>query len=146
MHYPDMGEKCQVGSGPGVRAVGWLDIAHEYPRGEVEPAFVEALRQHVRTAWEPVSAAGPHFCQFCPKERKGGRTGGVRNLWVPSGEHLFIAPELVVHYVADHGYRPPEAFIEAVLTCPPQGSPEYFERLRPFRHAIPWLKEWPPTF
>ncbi|WP_443062416.1 DUF7919 family protein [Streptomyces sp. NBC_00457] len=26
-----------------------------------------------------------------------------------------IAPDLILHYVADHSYRPPEDFIEAVM-------------------------------
>ncbi|WP_146209646.1 hypothetical protein [Vitiosangium sp. GDMCC 1.1324] len=53
-------------------------------------------------------------------------------MWIPSAHHLFIAPELIVHYITAHGYRPPDTFIEAVLACPPQKSPEYIERLRPF--------------
>lgn len=143
MYFPDMGEQCQVGQGRDVRAVGWLDIAHPYTQGAVEPAFVEALQRHVQTAWAPIASAGPHFCQFCP-ETRGGRVGAAGNVWIPSERALFIAPELVVHYITAHGYRPPDAFIEAVLTCPPQGSPEYFERLTPFQHAFPWMDEWPP--
>ncbi|WP_375771213.1 hypothetical protein NR798_10020 [Archangium gephyra] len=137
MYFPDMGEECMVGAGPGLRAVGWLDIEHPYTRGTVEPAFLEALQRHVKTAWAPLVMAGPHFCQFCAEKPRGG----AGNVWIPSEHHLFIAPELIVHYIADHGYRPPDAFIEAVLACPAQGSPEYFERLRPFRH----LTEWPPS-
>src|SRR5690349_19473491 len=64
VYFPDMGQQCQVGMGPEVRAVGWLDIAHPYTRGAVEPAFLEALQRHVKNAWAPVIAAGPHFCQF----------------------------------------------------------------------------------
>jgi hypothetical protein len=137
VYFPDLGEECMVGAGPGLRAVGWLDIEHPYTRGSVEPAFLEALQRHVKTAWAPMVMAGPHFCQFCT----GNPQGGSGNVWIPSEHHLFIAPELVVHYVTGHGYRPPDAFIEAVLACPAQGSPEYFERLRPFRH----LTEWPPS-
>ncbi|WNG39934.1 hypothetical protein F0U61_44330 [Archangium violaceum] len=130
MYFPDMGEQCQVGQGPEVRAVGWLDIEHPYTQGTVEPAFLEALQRHVKTAWAPVVAAGPHFCQFCREKP----WGGAYNVWIPSERYLFIAPELIVHYITDHGYRPPDAFIEAVLACPAQHSPEYFEKLRPFRH------------
>jgi hypothetical protein len=34
-------------------------------------------------------------------------------------------PQMVAHYVEGHGYRPPEEFVQAVLACPAQGSPEY---------------------
>lgn len=134
MYYADMSEECQVGSGPGVRAVGWLDAAHEFTRGSVAPEYIEALKRHVKTAWAPVFLMGPHFCQFCPKNV---RTGGSRNVWIPSTGHLFIAPEMVVHYITAHGYRPPEAFLEAVLACPEQGSPEYLEFLRRFLPELP---------
>lgn len=145
MHFPDLGEECQVGAGPEVRAVGWLDIAHPYTRGTVEPAFLEALQHHVEKAWAPVAAAGPHFCQFCPENpRSGGRVGAAGNVWIPSERHLFIEPELIVHYITAHGYRPPDAFIEAVLACPAQKSPEYFERLLPFQHLFYGVTKWPP--
>ncbi|WP_456106203.1 DUF7919 family protein [Pyxidicoccus xibeiensis] len=142
MYFADMSEQCQVGAGPGVRSVGWLDVAHEFPTGSVAPEYIEALKRHVRTAWAPVALAGPHFCQFCPK---GVRTGAARNVWIPSAEHLFIAPEMVVHYITAHGYCPPAPFLDAVLACPDQGSPQYFERPRPFRHAFPWMTKWPPA-
>ncbi|MFY0564701.1 hypothetical protein ACN28E_12670 [Archangium lansingense] len=127
MYYQDLGEECMVGVGPWVRAVGWLDIAYPYTQGSVEPAFLEALQQHLKRPWTPVASAGPHFCQFCPEKPRGG----AANVWIPTERHVFIAPELIVHYITDHGYRPPEAFIEAVLACPAQRSPEYMELIRP---------------
>jgi hypothetical protein len=41
---------------------------------------------------------------------------------------------LVVHYIEDHGYRPPYEFLVAVQTCPEQGSVEFLDLLRPFEH------------
>jgi len=45
-----------------------------------------------------------------------------------------VAPEGIVHYVGCHRYLPPPEFCEAVLSSPPAGSQEYFERL----HANGW--------
>lgn len=36
----------------------------------------------------------------------------------------FAAPDMVIDYVVDHGYRPPEAFVEAVLSSMETGSSE----------------------
>jgi len=40
---------------------------------------------------------------------------------------------MILHYVAEHGYAPPEEFITAVLACPPQGSREYLRLLHGLR-------------
>jgi hypothetical protein len=31
----------------------------------------------------------------------------------------FVAPDLIVHYIADHAYLPPQEFLEAVLEAGP---------------------------
>jgi hypothetical protein len=64
----------------------------------------------------------------------GQERTGLDNLLVPTREFLYVAPELVVHYIEDHGYRPPDQFLEAVQTCPEQGSVEFLELLQPFEH------------
>jgi hypothetical protein len=51
---------------------------------------------------------------------------------------VYVAPELVVHYIESHGYQPPEEFIAAVMACPPQESAEFFGMLRPFGYS--WLE------
>ncbi|WP_249375347.1 hypothetical protein [Streptomyces sp. I05A-00742] len=42
---------------------------------------------------------------------------GTAELRVVSADGTwFIAPDLVLHYVTDHGYLPPDDFVEAVLS------------------------------
>jgi hypothetical protein len=71
---------------------------------------------------------GYRMCEFC--ERQPGET-----LWPPtsardeSGEFFlgnaeirvpgangvtYAAPNMLIHYVTEHGYRPPEEFLEAL--------------------------------
>jgi hypothetical protein len=45
---------------------------------------------------------------------------------------LFVAPDLVGHYVEEHEYLPSEAFVRAVDGCPEPASPAYFQMLQPF--------------
>jgi hypothetical protein len=33
----------------------------------------------------------------------------------------------IVHYVAVHRYRPPQAFVDAVFACPPTGTVAYLK-------------------
>ena len=132
MFYQDLSHECQVDRGPYVRAIGWLSRDHAFPTGVVSPEFLDALRQHVRAPWQPVVAAGAHRCEFCTPRTDGRFTGGSRNVWIPAEDAVYVAPELVLHYIEAHGYSPPESFIRAVLDCPSQDSAAFRERMRRF--------------
>ena len=69
---------------------------------------------------------GFHTCEFC------GWSHGNENFGVPSGELLFVAPEMVVHYIEEHGYCPPAEFVEAVLRSPLPDTEEYQLITEPF--------------
>jgi hypothetical protein len=133
MHFPDLGTNTQIDEGPHVRAVGWLCAEHPFPIGDVLVEFVDRLRALCQrwgdcpeALWWPV-CAGPHECEFCHHYRASG------NLGVPSGKVLFVAPEMILHYVEVHRYRPPDEFISAVLACPIPGSAEYAAQVSEFR-------------
>jgi hypothetical protein len=68
---------------------------------------------------------GPHFCDFC----RISTVGGVANLFIPGEGVLYVAPELIVHYVDAHEYAPPIEFQRAVLACPPMRSAAYFKAI-----------------
>jgi len=132
MHYPDLSHECQVDRGPYVRAVGWLSRDQEFPTATTSQEFLEALRRHLREPWQPVTAGGTHRCEFCPPLRNGCYIGGSRNIWISGDGVVYVAPELVLHYIEVHGYRPPDAFITAVIDCPEQSSAQYLARMREF--------------
>jgi hypothetical protein len=50
---------------------------------------------------------------------------GIGNFGVPSGDLLFVAPEMVVHYIEQHGYRPPAEFVAAVFRSPLPDTEDY---------------------
>ena len=56
---------------------------------------------------------------------------------IPAATELFIAPELILHYVEEHRYCPPQSFIDAVRQCPEQGSREYLLLVRRYLHHFP---------
>lgn len=112
-------------------AVGWLEQGRPYSRGRCTPAFTARLEALLKAPWEPESFIGPHYCDFCPPRV----ASGYANLFVPAADAVFVAPELVAHYIARHGYRPPDQFVSAVLACPPMGSPEYLAAVH--RHYQP---------
>lgn len=131
--FPDMGHEAMVESGDHVRAVGWLHGGHPFPRGKISPEFTEKLgriverRHHCVDELYWAAAGGYHTCELC------GNARGTANLGVPAGDVLFVAPEMVLHYIEQHGYLPPEEFIAAVIASPLPGTSEYAAAVSGFR-------------
>ena len=119
-------------------AVGWLERGRVFPTGLVEDRIVRRLAELAMDPWQPVLFLGYHDCDLCavsaePSEVvvEGGEVAtGVSNIFVPAGElGVLVAPSLILHYIQEHHYRPPDAFLNAVEQCPAMGSPEYLAAL-----------------
>lgn len=128
--YADLSTVTQAACGPHVRAIGWLAKSHEFTTGTSSPAFVERLAEFVARAGHAEDALGlphlmgPHRCELCEQ------VIGIQNLGVVWRSVVFIAPELVHHYVVAHAYLPPAEFVEAVLLAPLPDSPEFLQLAR----------------
>ena len=122
-YYPDLSPYEYFESDEKMLNVGWLDADHDFPRGPVAPEFVDALLRLDEDVQN--QTRGFHWCVFCK-----GAFEDVPNPYVPSGVtsmgsaeiHAvgadgvrYSAPTLVIHYVTQHEYQPPEAFVAAVL-------------------------------
>jgi len=120
MFFPDLGTKTQAVQGEWVQAIGWLSPAQEFPTGPSPANFIIRLQELCAARYEHgfdfPEAGGTHTCEFCHAYTSRGVLG------VPDGNVLFVAPEMVYHYVAIHHYRPPQSFVDAVLKCPEKGS------------------------
>jgi nucleoside diphosphate kinase len=92
--------------------VGWLAAGRPYPTGPVPPAFVEKLTA-VQEVHRMNECLGFHACDLCPADMAPEGNGEVR---IPGAPGIaYAAPVLIAHYVTAHGYRPPQAFVDAVL-------------------------------
>ena len=132
MYFPGLGIKTQIARGPRIRAIGWLAMQHPFPIGDSAENFVATLRE-ICSHWGGcvdalrwAVAGGFHTCEFCGRFRASG------NIAVPASDVLFVAPEMVVHYVEHHKYLPPKDFVDAVFSCPLPGTPEYRDALKAF--------------
>jgi len=119
------------------KAVGWLEDGREFRRGRADGRFVHKLVLLFGETNPLEKSTDPHYCSLCafsrgPSEFHLFQSPGMpsvpmgnRNLFVPGGGFLYIAPSLVLHYIDAHQYLPPDEFIKAVLECPPTRSQEY---------------------
>ena len=90
--------------------IGWLERGHTFPTGKTSAEFRAKLQQ--LSQFRVKRTRGFHSCDFCKGRDKPHSLAEIRVL---GDERLYAAPELVYHYVVEHGYKPPEEFIAAVL-------------------------------
>lgn len=106
--------------------VGWLGAEQPYPRARPTRELVDAIARC--TTRVVAQRRGFHRCDLCswehgPPDRAthvyGGRTLTLGNgeLRVAGSEStVFAAPTLLVHYVKEHDYGPPAAFVAALMS------------------------------
>jgi hypothetical protein len=92
----------------GFHTVGYLDSHHEYTRGVVPRKFLRLLRERVK--YPDCSYRGFHVCEFCTGETC---SSDIIVKW--DNTLVFQAPSMILHYIEQHEYYPPELFIEAIM-------------------------------
>src|SRR6266699_2697986 len=105
--------------------IGWLSPFRYCPIGRTTLEFRDKLFE---LCAEPhVHHRGYHRCLLglCIFTPRFGITASLngRDAYLGSGiivvrgtAETYAAPNLIYHYVTQHGYRPPKGFIDAVLT------------------------------
>jgi len=107
---------------PSVRNIGWLSAVHAFPQGPTSTSFLESLKWCACNC-STQQMRGTHTCEFCDLDRiefecRGRRAWyGSAEIWVPTEGGYFAAPNLIVHYVEQHQYSPPPAFVSAIISC-----------------------------
>ncbi|MEU9839364.1 hypothetical protein AB0C69_09110 [Actinomadura sp. NPDC048032] len=92
--------------------VGWLEVGRPYSTGPVPGVFLEKLKA-IQKLQRMNVCLGVHECDLCPPGEGPEGNGEVR---IPGAPGLaYAAPSLIIHYITEHGYQPPEAFVDAVL-------------------------------
>ena len=110
---------------PSIHAIGWLDQAKPFEIGDTPESVFKSLQVLLQNPSSSFVSPGVHVCNLC---QYSGETGNT-TLLVPGNGVLYFCPELILHYVSVHWYKPPEEFCQAVLECPPPNSMEYKKRL-----------------
>ncbi len=90
-------------------AVGWLDGEHEFPVGPIGEEDYRHLQYLLTVPFQWFMVMGVHECELCQFDGDAGSA----NLFVPDAGDILVAPELILHYIACHHYRPPERFLTA---------------------------------
>ena len=104
--------------------IGWIEDAGQCRIGLTDPQ-VSFILEYYYTDLIANLTRGHHGCALCgsrePRLVYEDRRIilGAAELWIPSEQgKIFAAPDLVIHYLRDHSYAPPDEFIVAVLRLP----------------------------
>ncbi len=122
-YYPDLSPYSYDQSPRDMLNVGWLSAAHRYSKGLVDERVVDALK--VLCVTYENQMRGIHHCEFCDAGRPfvfGGPAGdtkvllGSAEIRITGADGIcYAAPNLVLHYILEHQYCPPEEFCQAAV-------------------------------
>jgi hypothetical protein len=113
-----------------VKNIGWIDKHHEFKTGAVQSIFLKKLRELIFNSYKGScnilvdELRGSYDCPVCEKHdlRISNENDyfilGSAELWIPNNKaegNYFAAFGLIIHYIEDHHYQPPQDFIDAVL-------------------------------
>jgi len=105
-----------------VLAVGWLAAGHDYSKGSVESALLGHLKRALLTH-RANQMRGFHLCDLCAQPRLvtfdvDGSVFhlGSAEIWIPAHgtTAAFASPDLILHYITAHQYKPSAEFLEAL--------------------------------
>ncbi|TMC97397.1 MAG: hypothetical protein E6J05_12115 [Chloroflexi bacterium] len=114
---------------PNTLNIGWLDTGMEFSTGECDRDFVARLRDLCRDGVN--RTRGLYRCNLCSTSAFGGiwppesnRVASPGGDFVVGGAEIrvtgadgtvYAAPDMIIHYVERHQYKPPEQFVAAVI-------------------------------
>lgn len=129
MYFPDLTRYELLRRSPREHLlnIGWLSREHAFPIGDSPEDFRRIIN---RLADSPVNLCGGHHdCEFCesplkkfvswrsPHRPSASVAQGNGEIRVPAieGDVVYVAPQLVAHYVEAHRYLPPAEFVGAIV-------------------------------
>jgi hypothetical protein len=128
MYFEDLSQYEFIGRKalPTMKNIGWLEEGVDYPRGYVEPVLTRKILQLCKNLTN--GTRGFHGCTLCGEKQFGGipvqfdgeefHLGSAEVHVKASDGTIYVAPNLVYHYVTVHEYLPPKAFLDAVAELP----------------------------
>lgn len=125
---PDLSPCPHWPEGRQTRAIGWLGRGHAFPTAPVDPELIRLLERWPRS---PHAPPVEQRCELCASAC--AESGSVI---VPFGQGLYVAPRLIIHFIREHGYAPPEEFVRALGEAALDATLESFDAAGPNDFAL----------
>lgn len=124
---------------PGLQKnVGWLEKEWPFETTEPDPTLLDLLWEYCEVSIAQMR--GLHPCNFCGTDQVVASRNGKRLLLgsaeiraiAPDQLVVYAAPNLILHYVETHRYRPPRSFVDALRDGTRPCTPRYRDILTGF--------------
>jgi hypothetical protein len=116
-------------------SIGWLENGKLYTKGKTPGEIVEKIIEFNKNPGMYHRFCGYHECDFCDFFNI---ELGATTILIAYKNKAYICPALIIHYIEEHFYLPPDEFIEAVLNYDHHYAMEYFKKIR--ENRIPKIK------
>jgi hypothetical protein len=93
--------------------IGWLEYGYPFEQGRTPCKFRWKLRRLAKDLKNNIYCGG-HTCSLCNSNKRAAYGHGEIHVAGRDGV-TFVAPALIIHYIAEHKYSPPQDFIDAVV-------------------------------
>jgi hypothetical protein len=123
MYFKDLQEVNGYG-GVSFLKIGWLDEGQPYNQGVAPKEFVDKLKQIPLS----VHTKGWHTCPFC-----GNAKSYSQYLIRKDRYKSYDVPEMIIHYMDEHNYLPPQEFIDVVMNIKLVEKPKEEKTKRHFK-------------
>lgn len=91
--------------------VGWIGKEENFTTGEVSKEFIKKLEEVERSdEYTSERHKGFHRCELC------GDIMGTQVKKIEYDGKCYKFPSKISHYVKDHKYKPPQEFIDAIMS------------------------------
>lgn len=114
------------GIGENVLNIGWLEKGREFNLEKNSATSLKLVNQLWKT-WENrcVRTRGFHECEFCDGQasplKLRAPNGNICSIGSAEFRVLgrdgvvYAAPDMLLHYILEHNYQPPQDFVDSVL-------------------------------
>ena len=97
--------------------VGWLEKSEPFETGETPGEVIEMLKSQL--PFRVLRTRGWFKCRLCKRGEymlldDYKQTLGGAEIWIENGQVTYACPDMIIHYIEDHHYKPPTAFLTAL--------------------------------
>lgn len=118
--------------------IGWLGGVGSFQIGNVSEEFIKNLWEYYKCPFfttrkvyqnEKLDGYWKFFTAFLNGREIGLGSSEIRVLDKKKGV-VYASPNLIIHYIINHNYLPPQEYIKAVIEGPKPNSKDYCDMIR----------------
>jgi len=106
-HVADYAYDTSIAENFNATLIGWLG-SEIHSIGKISPETLGKLEWAADKRGIDQGSLGEHECEICNNHTDRGE------ILIVDGEKMYVAPRMIVHYIKEHCYHPPEEFLRAV--------------------------------